>query len=518
MIQRPDSKSVDLWTDIANILSASVKSEFIVNCYAKKLPQYNPTYVRDLISESEDDLEFTQEVNSNRLKVVGNPKYDLKTYIGGAVTMKFVQDGENREYTFNIIGYDSDTNELIVDYKFKREHTGSMHIVGGKNTIYDRFMSLYLDLKDDPVYKDMLDIAGEPVNYLLKSLTAGKTFTYNKVNELDYITKHEAPDTYPTAKFVKLFNALDQNGPETNYIIDAWDQLLHDERHPKLKQFAEDLVVYSFITSGDKGGFTKFFKQVPLSWRIESGYADYIYDKLAEFKTQEIPTEQLEDAILNNWFDYQFVPTYQLATDGKPNFITYFNNSPSTGIARANYPTIVAALRQEPSGSVTPTIDADNAPMYIKIPRRREKEARDSQRRYTIYKLLSYGMQRSALHGVNEKGDPVTWYEWVHYPIYVKVEPKGNLLTQNYLITEYMREDSINKEYAPNQETLRGLYKLGDFISETTIEQYKPKYGDMLTQMLQDMNYQDVFEERFAKNESDFDKALGIAQPKDNHE
>lgn len=508
MIQRPDSKSVDLWTDIANILSASVKSEFIVNQYAKTLPQYNSTYIRDLISESEDDLEFTQEVNSNRLKVVGNPKYDLKSYIGGAVTMKFVQDGENREYTFNIIGYDDETNELIVDYKFKREHTGSMHIVGGKNTIYDRFMSLYLDLKDDPAYSDMLDIAGEPVNYLLKSLTAGKTFTYNKVNELDYITKHEAPDTYPTAKFVKLFNALDQNGPETNYIIDAWDQLLHDERHPKLKQFAEDLVVYSFITSGDKGGFTKFFKQVPLSWRIESGYADYIYDKLAEFKTQEIPTEQLEDAILNNWFDYQFVPTYQLTTDGKPNFITYFNNSPSTGIARANYPTIVAALRQESSGSVTPTIDADKAPMYIKIPRRKEKEARDSQRRYTVYKLLSYGMQRSALHSTDEKGNPVTWYEWVHYPIYVKVEPKGNLLTQNYLITEYMREDSTNKEYAPNQETLRGLYKLGDFISQSTVEQYKPKYGEMLTQMIQDMNYQDVFEERFARNESDFDKAV----------
>ena len=516
MIQRPDSKSVDLWTDIANILSASVKSEFIVNQYAKTLPQYNSTYIRDLISESEDDLEFTQEVNSNRLKVVGNPKYDLKTYIGGAVTMKFVQDGEDREYTFNIIGYDDETNELVVDYKFKREHTGSMHIVGGKNTIYDRFMSLYLDLKDDPTYSDMLDIAGEPVNYLLKSLTAGKTFVYNKVNELDYITKHEAPDTYPTAKFVKLFNALDQNGPETNYIIDAWDQLLHDERHPKLKQFAEDLVVYSFITSGDKGGFTKFFKQVPLSWRIESGYADYIYDKLAEFKTQEIPTEQLEDAILNNWFDYQFVPTYQLATDGKPNFITYFNNSPSTGIARANYPTIVAALRQESSGSITPTIDADKAPMYIKIPRRREKEARDSQRRYTVYKLLSYGMQRSALHGTDEKGNLVTWYEWVHYPIYVKVEPKGNLLTQNYLITEYMREDSTNKEYAPNQEILKGLYKLGDFISQSTIEQYKPKYGEMLTQMIQDMNYQDVFEERFASNEADFDKAVRRTSHSDN--
>ena len=217
--------------------------------------------------------------------------------------MKFEQDGENREYTFNIIGYDDQTNELIVDYKFKREHTGSMHITGGKNTIYDRFMNLYLNLKDDPVYRDMLDIAGEPVNYLLKSLTVGKPFTYTKPTELSHITKHEAPDTYPTAKFVKLFNALDQNGPEANYIIDAWDQLLHDEAHPKLKRFAEDLVIYSFITSGDQGGFTKFFKQVPLSWRIESGYADHIYDKLQEFKTQELSAELIEDAILNNWFD-----------------------------------------------------------------------------------------------------------------------------------------------------------------------------------------------------------------------
>ena len=517
MIGKPESKSADLWTSIANTLSAAVKSEFINN-YAKKLPQYSSTYMRDLISESEDDLEFTQEANSNRLKVVGNPKYDLKSYIGGAVTMKFVQDGENREHTFNIIGYDDQTNELIVDYKFKREHTGSIHIAGGKNTIYDRFMNLYLDLKDDPVYRDMLDIAGEPVNYLLKSLTVGKTFTYTKPSELAHITKHEAPDTYPTAKFVKLFNALDQNGPEANYIIDAWDQLLHDEAHPKLKRFAEDLVIYSFITSGDQGGFTKFFKQVPLSWRIESGYADHIYDKLQEFKTQELSAELIEDAILNNWFDNQFVPTYQLATDGKSNFITYYNNSPSTGIARANYPTVAAALRQEKSGSLTPTIETEDAPLFMKIPRRREKQARDSQRRYTVFRRISYGMQKSQTPIVEKDNqDRIHVKEqWIHYPIYVKVEPKGNLLTQNYLITEYMREDSTNKEYAPNQDNLRGLYKIGDFISQSTIEQYKPKYGEMLTQMIQDMNYQDVFEDRFASNEADFDKALRITQTSDN--
>ena len=38
----------------------------------------------------------------------------------------------------------------------------------------------------------------------------------------------------------------------------------------------------------------------------------------------------------------------------------------------------------------------------------------------------------------------------IEYPVYVKVNPKGNRFKGGFDITEYGRDDSIIKEYTPN--------------------------------------------------------------------
>lgn len=494
MIAKGDSKNVDLHKAISRAIAASIKSEFF-NSYAKQLRPDNPTYLRDLVSESEEHLEYTQSAQSNRIKVVGEPKYNLKSYIGGTVVVSFEHEGTPWQFMYKIVGYDEDTNELIVDGIRKVDNSGKITIAGGKNTIYDRFLNLVVDIKNDSQYNDVLDYTGEPYNQLLRSLVDGKTFRYEAINSGISFKQREHQDTYPTLKFIKLFNALDQNGVIANYIIDGWDELLHDEKHPKLKRFAEDLVMYAFITSGDQGGFTKFFKQVPFSWRKESGYAGFIEGKLSSLQHEDIGADQLADVLLNNWFDNQLVPTYQLQDKDGVNFISYNGKIGN----EVQFPFLLAALKDK-AGVLEPSIDPNKAPLFIKIPRRKDAAAKDSQRRVTVFKRVSFGMRKSNTG------------EWVHYPIYVKVDPKGNQLKGNYLITEYGREDSTDKEYSPSEEGLKKMYELGDFIAKNTIQEYSEKWGGKYAQMIEDMNYQHVFDNKYAGVAADFLTAYNALQ------
>ena len=164
-------------------------------------------------------------------------------------------------------------------------------------------------------------------------------------------------------------------------------------------------------------------------------------------------------------------------------------------MAVREYPTILAALKDE-NGVLEPSIDVDSAPLFIKIPRRNDTDAKDSQRRVTVYRRMTYGMRRSA------DGS------WVHYPIYIKVEPKGNLLRGNFLMTEYGREDSVHKEFGPSEDGLRKMFVLGDFIARNQIESYKQNYSNLFGQLIEDMNYQNLFETKFSRSEKEFTEAL----------
>lgn len=523
-IGRPNSKSADLNSKIARAIMASVKSEFINN-YAKELHPDNPTFIRDLVSESREEFEGMQAAGHKEISIRGKSNYSLTSYIGGTATIMFnseksdklkpgmvlpggvvvisvVQNQNDATYTFRcpIIGANDELNEITVPMVRKKDmQNGKIVLSGGKNTIFDRFNRLAVQLKDDPQYSDILDMSGEPINMLLRSLVRGKTFNYVAPSN-NYL--QEVQDTYETLKFLKLFNALDQNGVESNYIIDAWDELLHDDKHPLLKEFAEDLVVYAFVTSGDQGGFTKFFKQVPFSWRKESGYGDFIADKIVEYGTHEISSEQLRDAILNNWFDNDFVRTYYFnrkASDGKtyvPNFISYSGENRVKEFAPQYHPLILAALTVNDEGVYEPSIDANNAPRFIKIPRRGEENAKDSQRRYTIYEKIDNGMKQT------EDG------EWIIYPIYVKVEPKGNQLRGNYLMTEYGRSDARIEERTLSREGLSKAYKLGDFISRQSVEDMKNKFGENWATIIESMNYYNMFDQKYNQNIANFNKAV----------
>ena len=502
MIGKPASSSVDLRSKIAKILMAMVKSQFI-NQYAKDLHPNNPNFIHDLVSESSEEFTGTSVANNNYIMLNESSNYDLRSYIGGTATFTFngaksdamrigmdlgsggtviniVQNDKDATYTFRypIIGVKDNSIITPMVRRVDGIYT-SVILDGGRNTIYDRLLNLAVQFKNNPEYSDILDVSGEPYNVLLRNLVKGETFSYKPTG-----TQKESPDTYKTLKFIKLFNALDQNGLESNHIIDGWDELLHDNKHEKLKEFAEDLVIYAFVTSGDQGGFTKFFKQVPFSWRKESGYGDFIDQKLEEFQSQEISKSDLEDAMLNNWFDNQIIPTRYLYyyEDKKkyPNFIAY--SGEYKGTQTVGYPLLLAALKYDTkSGNLTPTMKG-NFPTFIKIPREGADMAGDTQRRYTVYHLMDYGMMQDQF-GV-----------WIQYPIYSKTNPKGNQIKNDYLMTEYGRDDSAVHERSANTDNLSKMYKIGDFLSRQTIEEYRDKFGKNFADIMEHLNNRAMFE------------------------
>lgn len=320
---------------------------------------------------------------------------------------------------------------------------------------------------------DYSDLQG---NLLLEMLIPGKRVEYSPKDAV----LGERPDTYDDLKFVKLQNFVDDGGINTNYIINAWNELLEyqNDKQPQvaeyIRNFARDLVVYAFITSGDTQGFTKMFKYVPASWRKKSGYADFINRKLVQLNS--IPTVDLNDVLLNNWYDNKLVPTYQFYSknaNGKrsSNFIGVAKMNSVNGNKQtlSAYPTILAALKKNDEGVYEPSIAVESSPKFIKIPR--SYNHYDSQRQYNVYQL--YGFAR------HDGG--------IMYPVYVLVQPKGTKVSGGFMVTEYGRNDSTpsSTEYVVNQDALRAFVESADFINQ--LPAIKKNFGDEYAAILNDL-------------------------------
>ena len=470
------SLSVSFVQSAQKALSAAIKSQFF-NDYVSRISD-NPRYMHDLVNSSSEDLEFSYDASTNSMSITGN-KHSLKSYVGQPILLWYKdKDGNPQQY----IPRDKNGNALPLkvltakddkiqlNISINGNFNGVCRLLGGANTIFDRLSRLKPMIYHNSDYSDLQG------NLLLEMLIPGKRVEYSPKDAV----LGERPDTYDDLKFVKLQNFVDDGGINTNYIINAWNELLEyqNDKQPQvaeyIRNFARDLVVYAFITSGDTQGFTKMFKYVPASWRKKSGYADFINRKLVQLNS--IPTVDLNDVLLNNWYDNKLVPTYQFYSkdaNGKrsSNFI---------GVAKMNiingnkqtlsaYPTILAALKKNDEGMYEPSIAVESSPKFIKIPR--SYNHYDSQRQYNVYQL--YGFAR------HDSG--------IMYPVYVLVQPKGTKVSGGFMVTEYGRDDSTpsSTEYVVNQGALRAFVESADFINQ--LPAIKKNFGDEYAAILNDL-------------------------------
>lgn len=94
-----------------------------------------------------------------------------------------------------------------------------------------------------------------------------------------------------------------------NEIIRAWEEL-YESDYKEVRDFAKDLAIYSFYTSGDAFGKNNIFRYVPNSIREEIGYFDYIRE-LEKHPENVVSQIDLQEVIRNLWWNDHVVPAIE---------------------------------------------------------------------------------------------------------------------------------------------------------------------------------------------------------------
>lgn len=447
-------------------ISASIKSEYF-NEYVSKLSD-NPNYIRDLVNGSSEQHGVRYHYDKQRpyIEIDEDMTHPLRTYIGKPINISWktksgsrmkarsnviVAISGNKAYLQNEIKFDSKgrISQLTADANIDVQFTQ------GNNTIYDRIGTLKTLIENNSA---LADLKG---NILLRDIILAATQKYTPSHKRII---GEASDTYDDLKFIKLETFFEDSGDKTDQYIRAWDSLLrytndNEKLQNSVRKLANDLVIYAFITSGDTKGSTKLFQYVPDSWRNGefnpegvTSYAEFIRNKLDELNGYGETKIDLDDVILNNWQNDQFVPRYRVDDKAEQKKLTpiYTNGRHTYG-----YPVVIQGMNLEKPtdknhrAKINVVIDPEKAPQYIKIAR--DYKHRNSQRQYSIYKF----------HSVAQTDDGI------RYPIYVKVEPKGITIKSSggtYMVTEYGRSDRRDKaENSTIPELFELLYTAQNF-------------------------------------------------------
>ena len=222
-------------------------------------------------------------------------------------------------------------------------------------------------------------------------------------------------------QFITIDSNIDGSRTDENMMVDAWKDLLNDPNE-RVRMFAEDLILYTFFTTGESKGWNKLFKYVPSAWirgEIRGGnvdvdgiqctsFSDYVEQTLNGRMPDLIP--MLQEVVSNNFLNYGMCTTMQLKNeDGTTNFIN----------PDASSPVLVA--------NAVSKSDIDSMPLYISVKKPNTKGRKVSS--YNVYKMTG---EINATNGV--------------YPIYTMIEKRGYSQFNND-IYEY----GIDLQYKENE-------------------------------------------------------------------
>lgn len=222
-------------------------------------------------------------------------------------------------------------------------------------------------------------------------------------------------------QFITIDSNIDGSRTDENMMVDAWKDLLNDPNE-RVRMFAEDLILYTFFTTGEYKGWNKLFKYVPSAWirgEIRGGnvdvdgiqctsFSDYVEQTLNGRMPDLIP--MLQEVVSNNFLNYGICTTMQLKNeDGTANFIN----------PDASSPVLVA--------NAVSKSDIDSMPLYISVKKPNTKGRKAGS--YNVYKMTG---EINATNGV--------------YPIYTMIEKRGYSQFNND-IYEY----GIDLQYKENE-------------------------------------------------------------------
>lgn len=224
---------------------------------------------------------------------------------------------------------------------------------------------------------------------------------------------------YPAPKFVSTFHSISESSFNQDDLTDAWEELLDYPDDQDLKEFARDLVVYAWLTSGEKSGFNRFFKYVPNSWKIKSGFVGHVEFWLNKFNTNlesDVRNAIIDDILRNNWNDTDFVPQYDYIRKNQRNFTDSGIYDP-----QLMKPFALCGYTQNGKGEWVTTINRlDNGqyPRYITVKDELATKDNNNSNR-SLYRLVGV----SKFDGIKDKDTGNT--SLTEVPIYALCKKRG---------------------------------------------------------------------------------------------
>lgn len=267
---------------------------------------------------------------------------------------------------------------------------------------------------------------------------------------------------YPAPKFVSTFHSISESSFNQDDLTDAWDELLDYPDDQELKDFARDLVVYAWLTSGEKSGFNRFFKYVPNSWKIKSGFIGHVEFWLNKFNTNlesDVRNAIIDDILRNNWNDTDFVPQYDYIRKNQRNFTDSGIYDP-----QLMKPFALCGYTQNGKGEWVTTINRlDNGqyPRYITVKDELATKDNNNANR-SLYRLVGV----SKFDGIKDKDTGNT--SLTEVPIYALCKKRGLHFKGNDIFEFGNSDFGFGMNYIGYQENDAQYAKL--------IEQVKQKF------------------------------------------
>lgn len=294
-------------------------------------------------------------------------------------------------------------------------------LLGGPNSISKRLDRIKSDVRSGK-YPDLLSSDGSFENVLIDNIFSRPKEDTTELNGPDFIAYKP--------------NKSGDNNLE-NEIIRAWEELW-DSDYQEIRDFAKDLALYAFYTSGDAFGKNNIFRYVPNSIREEIGYFDYIRD-LERNPDDAVKDIKVFQVIKDLWWNDHVVPTIDY----------YVLDSSRETIEEEGRP-VYRALPHEDSGFTV----VNKKGVEVQIPG------------------IIYDKKSQSIISFNQNGQPI-------YPPFKKVKLDRNNDPRTTFLYEYI---GINEDDAPVYRLInkKGMSYRGNILIESGRNRSVLKYNNVV--------------------------------------
>lgn len=294
-------------------------------------------------------------------------------------------------------------------------------LLGGPNSISKRLDRIKSDVRSGK-YPDLLSSDGSFENVLINNIFSRPKEDTTELNGPDFIAYKP--------------NKSGDNNLE-NEIIRAWEELW-DSDYQEIRDFAKDLALYAFYTSGDAFGKNNIFRYVPNSIREEIGYFDYIRD-LERNPDDAVKDIKVFQVIKDLWWNDHVVPTIDY----------YVLDSSRETIEEEGRP-VYRVLPHEDSGFTV----VNKKGVEVQIPG------------------IIYDKKSQSIISFNQNGQPI-------YPPFKKVKLDRNNDPRTTFLYEYI---GINEDDAPVYRLInkKGMSYRGNILIESGRNRSVLKYNNVV--------------------------------------